>query len=547
MSASRCGLARWTFVVVGAAVGCGGPAPSEAVPSPNAGKTAAKAESAKAPEPPALPKPLSADLEGFGTWLEWMRDNPTATEGALLEDPRSWFAEHFDPKTAARLAATYERDRESFVEVLLNLLRRGSEGALAGSDGPASRTPFVVTAADDAQASARQAKALAAATAPLQLFGFNTRRDPHNGDPNGARVESFVFRGGRFVFVGDLADVVEAPPSCASVRHHPSAAAPQADGDQLKLGLRAAGLAVGDQGETVAVSRLDGAWLWRRASDEIVRLPYREHWSFCVEVAADRDAAPRGFPPSAVMDGRQTPWHERARHALAMTQDVQTLYLGGHDGSVVSYSLGETEPRAKILYRHASHVTDLDISKDAALLVSASRVGGPILWDGKLALQTKDRQQARSLAITFSPNGRRFMVAQPLRFWDVGGELEPTRTETFIGNHPFTVDVAWTSDGQYVIGAGEAIEVWDVSAKASILHQRFESPPFMTSISPDGSILATSHDGFVQLWEPKTATKTRKLSGISGVTMAMGWSPNGRFLALADAAGMRVQVRKLDR
>ncbi len=51
--------------------------------------------------------------------------------------------------------------------------------------------------------------------------------------------------------------------------------------------------------------------------------------------------------------------------------------------------------------------------------------------------------------------------------------------------------------------------------------QRFESTPFMTSTSPDGSMVATSHDGFVQL--------------------------DGRCLAVADEGGMRVQVTNIGR
>lgn len=539
------------FGALAIAVACKSPDPKDASQVGTAASEAPIAEPVDESPPP--PEPRTPDLEGFTAWLDWLHQNPDAVGRALLEEPLTWFSQHFDPQTAERLAATYERERDSYVELLPQFLERGTEKSPFGPDGPPSRSAFIVTASDAKAASTRQAKAMAAATAPLTLFGFDTGKDPHNGDENGARVESFVFHDGHFVYIGDLADAVSDLRPCAAVRHRPSAEPPKPRRGRLELGDPVGGLAVDNTGQTVAVSRLDGPWLWKRKTGELVRLPFREHWSFCVEIAADKLARPRGLRGSAVMNDRATPWHEEVRHALAITEDLSTLYFGGHDGSVVAYALATPEPKPERLYRHSTSVVDLDVSSDGALVVSAGFIDGPILWDGKGALRLKDPpptkggSRDRSLTIAFSPDARRFVVAQPYRFWEVGGALEPFRTKAFVGNHPFTVDVAWTADGKYVVGAGEGIEVWDVAAKTSILDQRLASPAFVTSMSPDGSVLATSHEGFVQLWEPMTATETRKLKGISGVTMAMAWSPDGRFLAVADADGLRVQVQTIAR
>ena len=304
------------------------------------------------------------------------------------------------------------------------------------------------------------------------------------------------------------------------------------------------GVAVDNTGELVAVSRLDGPWLWRRTKDEIVRLPYREHWSFCTEVSADKRGAPGAFRWGAVMDGRGTAWHARARHPLVMSDDGATLYFGGHDGAVISYDLNAPAPRPKLLYRHTTAVVGIDLAGEA--VASVGHRDPPVLFEGGKARRLEEANgMDRSRALAFSPDARRFVVAQPMRFWEVGGAAKPHRTESFIGNHPFTADAEWTADGRHVVGAGEAIVVWDVKAEKTLVSQRFESGPFMTALSPDGTVLATSHNGFVQLWDPMTAKKTRKLKGIKGVTMAMGWSPDGSHLALADADGMRVQVQTL--
>jgi len=113
------------------------------------------------------------------------------------------------------------------------------------------------------------------------------------------------------------------------------------------------------------------------------------------------------------------------------------------------------------------------------------------------------------------------------------------------GHGTLVASVAFSPDGKTLVTASLAnnARVWDVpSGNLRTMLRGHVQGVIAVAFSPDGKTIATgSHDGKVKLWDVAThqelATFTR-----GGSFPTLGFSPNGRILAVGNYLEGRIQI-----
>jgi WD40 repeat protein/tRNA A-37 threonylcarbamoyl transferase component Bud32 len=195
----------------------------------------------------------------------------------------------------------------------------------------------------------------------------------------------------------------------------------------------------------------------------------------------------------ALEEGNRQRW----RISLALAPDAQRLALGFTTGALLAIVETATGRRAP----------------------TPAEAGGVAAWapNGKL------------LAATASDS--------TVRLWDAA-TAQPVRTleGQVIFGVPFLI--AWSADGKMVAAGGsQRLSVWSAESGKLLWKHDVHQNVYGIVWSPDGSRLATTDDGDkgeVRVWESQTG---KLLHAHPWRSPALAWSPDGKTLAAAPAAG----------
>lgn len=234
--------------------------------------------------------------------------------------------------------------------------------------------------------------------------------------------------------------------------------------------------------------------------------------------------------------------------SLAFSPDGRRVASGSSDHSVRIWDLATGEA-IHVLTGHPAEVfRKVAFSPDGRLLVSASgdAYGRTTVWDVSTGTRIRslatDKQRTRSISI--SPDGRLLASGGTdgdLKLWDLAtGE----RVRSIAGHAGAVLGVAFSPDGKTLASGGSdnSLRIWDVSSGASVANGNTTAGVFSVAFSPDGHWLATAAivsgpEGGISVWDVKSATKVRKLSGqLQSLTCAT-FSPDGRSLATSSWDG----------
>ncbi len=138
--------------------------------------------------------------------------------------------------------------------------------------------------------------------------------------------------------------------------------------------------------------------------------------------------------------------------------------------------------------------------------------------------------QAPGFALT--PDGRSAVIAtekDELVWWDLRSRTPTKRVDIGTGRHP----LALTRDGRSAaVGIDRGFLLVDTRSGAveAVPGARSETPSWLV-FSPDGdTVVSTSFDGTVSLWDVESATLRETLRGHSGAVMQPVYSPDGQTL-----------------
>jgi WD40 repeat protein len=215
---------------------------------------------------------------------------------------------------------------------------------------------------------------------------------------------------------------------------------------------------------------------------------------------------------------------------VALSSDGQWLAAGAIDGSILL--VHPADGTSRIVRAHADQVAELAFSPDSRYLASSSRDGVVHVFEPA----TGDARQLRCDAgwvrsLVFAPDGSRLITGSAdgtLRIWRVADWSDGQRIDA---GDATVRDVAFTSDGRYVVWGADDGEVWsyEIFRSDRRLLGRHHGVVARVGASPVGGAVATaSLDGTAALWHPASGEKS-VLAHASPVEQAF-FSGDGRTL-----------------
>jgi WD40 repeat protein len=248
-------------------------------------------------------------------------------------------------------------------------------------------------------------------------------------------------------------------------------------------------------------------------------------------------------------DGRVRLWElfEPPARAILPHTDQNAVFLGhgrrlAKTGVVYDLSAGLQATGTAF---SAPAVGALAVHPHDSRLVLGTEQGGLCIWDSSrsqpLVEWTGHRQRITSLAS--SPDGHRLASASAdgavkLWQWDTG-RLDRSLTPGLGPIHA----IAWSSDGRYLAAtAAQGVVVCDLSRDAAPQVLSEHSLP-ASGVALAGNLLACCgpQDHSVEIRQVGSGEKLHTLHGHTGAVCAVGFSPDGRWLATA-AADATIQL-----
>ena len=242
-------------------------------------------------------------------------------------------------------------------------------------------------------------------------------------------------------------------------------------------------------------------------------------------------------------------WSPSGARFVSGTVDDNGVLVWSVSGELVASLRADEGPESNI----GRSTLAVDWSRDGSKILSAHLEGGVSLWDAATfeVIYTRARHDpAWSVgtvnAVAFSPDGARFATANSDATASVAATLDGNPLLSLSGHTEQVHDVVWSPDGERIATASSdgTVRVWDAATAETLLV--LEADPrraFAAAWSPDGSVLATGGDGgTATLWDPLTGDLLRELqSNTWDHLYSLSWHPDGGILA-GGGYGEPVQV-----
>jgi WD40 repeat protein len=318
-----------------------------------------------------------------------------------------------------------------------------------------------------------------------------------------------------------------------------------------------ANLTFSPDGKRLAYTGKDGVWLYNATTGrEAVRIP----------LAAGRRARDVAFSPDGkrvaicdvtdtvrihdAVDGKELRALKRASDKVfhcRFSPDGRVLVTIPYNDderpgacSVWDVAAGKERHR---LQGPANSVLVAEFSPDGKYLAMGCQYRDLVLWDVASGKEVRRFPTAGFFAsLAFSPDGKSLAAASGegvIRLWDVAsGRVLPGSADPLVnGVH----ELHFSADGRRLIGTALMPIVWgprtgrEVRRFPNVPHQNWISTP-----SPDESLLATADAGDIRLSDARTGQEVRRLKGHEKFIWYVTFLPGGRLASCGTDGTIRV-------
>jgi RNA polymerase sigma factor (sigma-70 family) len=335
--------------------------------------------------------------------------------------------------------------------------------------------------------------------------------------------------------------------------------------------------------------------LWNvGAGKEIGRLEGHKSWVFALAFAPDGktlasggyDRTLRLWDPVTGKEQRRAEGFRTSVSRLVFSQDGRTLFVGGPENRVRPWDVASWKehptfdgpewgifslvyspngqfvaaPSSRTIWMwdatngklvrklegHTGTVTAVAFSADGKTLVSGADDGLVCLWDASTGREQRRLAPAGGpiRRVALSPDGKLVAWAEnaptTLFLWPTGTDRAPRKltVSSESGARPTLASLAFTPDGKTLYaGSGTHLGLlrWDVvTGKELPSLGRHDGGVNGVVLAPDGRSLAVvTMGGTLYLWETATE-QTRMVVKDLGYATSVAFSPDGRWLALAN-------------
>jgi WD40 repeat protein len=232
------------------------------------------------------------------------------------------------------------------------------------------------------------------------------------------------------------------------------------------------------------------------------------------------------------------PFHVKPHEPLAA--------LGRSDGTVELWHL-ETGAKGTAWPAHKEAIGVVAFSPDGKWLATGTLKGEIKIWEFATRREAMRLGPVRRklLCLVFSPDGKTVAASgesSRVWLWEAATGREVVQLP---GHGTLVASVAFSPDGKTLATAslGNDARVWDVpSGKLRTTLRGHVQGVIAVAFSPDGKSIATgSHDGKVKLWDVATHQELATFT-LGGLFPTLGFSPDGRMLAVGNAFEARIQI-----
>ena len=198
-------------------------------------------------------------------------------------------------------------------------------------------------------------------------------------------------------------------------------------------------------------------------------------------------------------------------------------------------------------------ISALAFSPDAARLAFGDLSGTTVVWDWREDTEIAtlaDVDEAATVRLALAPGGTQVAVAtgEDIRLWSL---LTSDIEQVLLTGRDGSADVLqYIREGDYLLNTGlaEAMNIWESATGAlAVALPELGGEPTAVAFSVNGQVMLTSiFQGDVSLWdlsdiEGEADNLPRATLNVGANIIDVGWSPDGRALALFEAGGS-VQV-----
>jgi WD40 repeat protein len=231
--------------------------------------------------------------------------------------------------------------------------------------------------------------------------------------------------------------------------------------------------------------------------------------------------------------------HEETVYGCGITPDGQTVVTVG-EKTLHLWEIGG-ERRTLALRGHEGGITDAEVSPDGRYIATTSRDGTGRLWEvetgvGVWRLDLGDE----GTALAFSPNGQYLALGSldgRIEVWDVRSRILAVTLQH--DGWGFPLRIAFSPDSVSLAAAynDNVGRVW--RPEGLVVLEGHTGVVRDIVFSPNGQLLATvSDDQTARLWNPATGEPIAVSDDCRGLSGAIAFSSDGRYIAASSYSGM---------